>query len=145
MAKTPKFDLKDFLPYALNRAAEVSSLEFQRVYKERYGLLRTEWRVLFHLGQYGPMTAKDICNRASIHKTKVSRAVAALEAKRYLARATDETDRRLERLTLTRAGQRVFADLASYAYEYDRALASIFTDEEQDILRRTLAKIAERG
>ena len=73
------------------------------------------------------------------------RAVAALEAKRYLARATDETDRRLERLTLTRAGQRVFADLASYAYEYDRALASIFTDEEQDILRRTLAKIAERG
>jgi ATP-dependent Lon protease len=41
-------------------------------------MLRTEWRVLFHLGIYGEMTATDIVNRARIHKTKVSRAVQKL-------------------------------------------------------------------
>ncbi|NHX28398.1 MarR family transcriptional regulator, partial [Escherichia coli] len=33
------FDLGDFLPYALNQAAEITSLGFQRAYKDRYGML----------------------------------------------------------------------------------------------------------
>ena len=78
MQNLGEFDLKDFLPYLLNQAAEEASLGFQVLYKERYGMLRTEWRVLFHLGRYGDMTAKEICDRARTHKTKVSRAVAAL-------------------------------------------------------------------
>ena len=41
MEKNDTFDLWQFLPYLLNQAAEASSLEFQQVYKERYGLLRT--------------------------------------------------------------------------------------------------------
>ena len=50
MENSDTFDLQLFLPYLLNQAAEESSLSFQRVYKDRYGMLRTEWRVLFHLG-----------------------------------------------------------------------------------------------
>ena len=38
------FELTHFLPYLLNQAAEASSLAFQRTYKDRYGMLRTEWR-----------------------------------------------------------------------------------------------------
>ena len=48
MENSDTFDLQLFLPYLLNQAAEESSLSFQRVYKDRYGMLRTEWRVLFH-------------------------------------------------------------------------------------------------
>ena len=51
--ETDEFQLQQFLPYLLNQAAEVSSLEFQQIYKDRYGMLRTEWRVLFHLCLYG--------------------------------------------------------------------------------------------
>ncbi|MEP4555719.1 MarR family transcriptional regulator, partial [Tateyamaria sp.] len=68
------FDISHFMPYLLNQAADASSVEFQRFYKERYGMLRTEWRVLFHLGRYGQLTAGEICERAHIHKTKISRA-----------------------------------------------------------------------
>jgi hypothetical protein len=50
MADPDDFDLQLFLPYLLNQAAEDSSLSFQRVYKDRYGMLRTEWRVLFIWG-----------------------------------------------------------------------------------------------
>ncbi|MEL6809365.1 MAG: helix-turn-helix domain-containing protein, partial [Pseudomonadota bacterium] len=73
MRDDPDFDVRMFLPYLLNQAAEAASLEFQNVYKDRYGMLRNEWRVLFHLGIYGRMTASDIGARAQMHKTKISR------------------------------------------------------------------------
>jgi hypothetical protein len=53
MSDDPEFELSDFTPYLLNAAAEAQSLRFSRVYKDSYGMLRTEWRVLFHLGRYG--------------------------------------------------------------------------------------------
>ena len=38
--------LGDFLPYRLHNAAEKVSLAFSRIYKDRHGLNRPEWRVL---------------------------------------------------------------------------------------------------
>ncbi|MBT8154662.1 MarR family transcriptional regulator [Epibacterium ulvae] len=136
------FDLKDFTPYLLNLAAETSSAGFQAYYKDRYGMLRTEWRVLFHLGRYGPLTAKEICERARIHKTKVSRAVSALEDKRYLLRREQAEDRRLETLRLTEAGKKVFKDLYKEAARFDLEMMSDFTAEEHAILHKCLTKIA---
>jgi DNA-binding MarR family transcriptional regulator len=137
------FDLGRFLPYALNQAAEASSIGFQKYYRQRYGMLRTEWRVLFHLGRYGAMTAKAICARASLHKTKVSRAVQALEQKRYLARSVQEEDRRRETLLLTRQGQEVYADLYEAAKAYDAKLSAHLTPQEREILNRCLQKITK--
>ncbi|WP_299563377.1 MarR family transcriptional regulator [uncultured Sulfitobacter sp.] len=136
------FDLRDFLPYALNQAAEAASLAFQKQYRVRYGMLRTEWRVLFHLGRYGPMTATQICARASLHKTKISRAVHALEQKRYLTRMAQETDRRVEELCLTRQGGIVYRELYEAARSYDASLSAQFTPQEREILGRCLHKIA---
>ncbi|UWR03814.1 MarR family transcriptional regulator [Ruegeria conchae] len=137
-----EFDLRNFLPFLLNQAAEESSLEFQRVYKNRYGMLRTEWRVLFHLGNYGELTAKEIGLRAKIHKTKVSRAVRKLEQRRYLKRTRDENDRRVERLTLTTSGQSVYRELRGIASDYDAKLAAHFTTGEAALLRMMLRRLA---
>ncbi len=137
------FDLKDFTPYLLNIAAEASGTRFQRLYKDRYGMLRTEWRVLFHLGRYGSMTAKEICERARLHKTKVSRAVAALEEKRFLMREAQEEDRRLETLSLTSVGQEAFDDLYMEAARFDEDLLQAFSDQERRVLRKCLGAIAE--
>ncbi|WP_390911938.1 MarR family transcriptional regulator [Pseudosulfitobacter sp. SM2401] len=142
MSKSESFDLKDFLPYLLAQAAEQTSVEFQYFYKTKYGMLRTEWRVLFHLGRYGSMTAKEICDRARLHKTKVSRAVAALQDKRFLTREQQEKDRRHETLGLTRAGQVAYADLSQAAQRFDRKMVADFTPEEAEVLRRCLIRIA---
>jgi len=136
------FSVPEFLPYLLNQAAEAASREFQGHYRARYGMLRTEWRVLFHLGCYGDLTARQICDLAALHKTKVSRAVAALEAKRYLARRTDEGDRRVEQLSLTPTGQRVFVDLSKAAEAYEARLVSALTAEELAQFKATLRKLA---
>lgn len=136
------FELRDFLPYLLNQAAEETSLAFQPTYKGRYGMLRTEWRVLVHLGRYGPMTASGIAGIAHIHKTKISRAVSALEAKRFLRREEAEEDRRRETLTLTRAGREAYGELTRTAREFDETLAARFSAEEEEVLRRCLRKLA---
>ncbi len=136
-----RFDLEHFLPYALNRAAETASRGFAEIYKAKYGMLRTEWRVLFHLGRYGQMTAREICDRADLHKTKVSRAVAALERRRFLRRRTVETDRRREILALTASGQAAYRHLEEEAQRYDRALSAQFAADDLHVLRACLERL----
>jgi DNA-binding MarR family transcriptional regulator len=136
------FDLEAFLPYALNRAAESAGRGFQAIYKARYGMLRTEWRVLAHLGRFGELTARDICIRADLHKTKVSRAVKALEARRFLTRRTAESDRRHEILSLSGAGEAAYRHLAAEAMAFDAALARVLPAEDLAALRRALPTLA---
>ena len=142
MDQKDDFVLQDFLPFLLNRAAEESSLAFQSHYKDRYGMLRTEWRVLFHLGIYGQLTAKEIGERAKIHKTKISRAVAKLGERRFVTRKRDENDRRAEHLTLTSAGKAAYRDLRAVAEKYDAKTVSQFSVEDAALLRRMLRQLA---
>ena len=142
MSTPNSFDLTQFLPYLLNQAAEASSRGFQQTYRDRYGMLRTEWRVLFHLGLYGPMSATEIRDRAGLHKTKVSRAVAKLCARRFVSRTRAEEDRRFEHLSLTPAGRAAYEDLHGIAEAYDAALTQQLGAKEVAALRKTLQSLA---
>jgi DNA-binding MarR family transcriptional regulator len=146
MAVPADFDLESFLPYLLNQAAEATSKSFQASYKATYGMTRTQWRVLANLGKFGSMTARDICAISHIEKTKVSRAVSALEEDLLLSRAVSPQDRRAEILSLTDRGREVFADLGQKAIEYDLALRAQIGPEiaaQLDELLRSI--IAESG
>lgn len=142
MTENETFQLHEFWPYLLNQAAEATSQAFQTHYKRKYGMLRTEWRVVFHLGRYGPLMAKDICERAALHKTKVSRAVAALESRNFVSRKTLSTDRRHEVLTLTKTGTSVFRDLVAEAERYNARLMEPYSEEEARIFSQMLKKLA---
>lgn len=123
--KADDFDLEMFLPYRLNRAAEIVSLRFAAQYKARYDMTRPEWRALAALGSYGRMTATEIGVNSTMHKTKVSRAVKALEDRRWLKRTIDENDRRLEHLELTVLGARIYREMEALARAYKRELAAL--------------------
>ena len=116
--------LEDFLPYRLLRAAEEVSRRFARHYKDRHGMTRPEWRTLATIGQFERITAKEVGQHSSMHKTKVSRAVRALEKRRWLKRETDEADRRIEHLELTTPGRRAYVELVSIAEIFERDMKS---------------------
>ena len=116
------FDLESFLPYRLNRAAELISVSFSREYKQRFQMTRPEWRALAALGSVGRMTATEIGIHSNMHKTKVSRAVAALEERRWLKRRENETDRRVEHLELTPTGLKAYRKIADLAHTYQATL-----------------------
>lgn len=127
--------LESFLPYRLMHAFELVSRDFASVYGSRYDLSRPEWRCLATIGEFGRITATEIGRHSSMHKTKVSRAVYALEQRRWLKRERDEADRRNEHLTLTANGRRAYLDLVSTAHEYERKLSGALGDAAGDLGR----------
>lgn len=133
--------LEAFLPYRLLRAAEEISRRFARHYKDRHGMTRPEWRTLATIGQFETITAKQVGEHSSMHKTKVSRAVRALEQRRWLKRRTDENDRRIEHLELTAAGHRAYGELVTIARDFERGLTSRLGGEASRALDSGLGAI----
>ncbi|MER8633074.1 MarR family transcriptional regulator [Mesorhizobium opportunistum] len=124
-------ELESFLPYRLYRLADAVSREFSGVYKDSHGLTRPEWRTLSGLGQRGTMTATELGEQSAMHKTKVSRAVAELERRRWLTRTPDGNDRRVEHLTLTRAGLAAYREMVPLAKAFERELLARLSASER--------------
>lgn len=148
MAETPppsgEFDLESFLPYLLNQAAEVTSRSFQHVYRRDHGMTRTQWRVLANLGKFGARTATELCRISHLDKTKVSRAVAALEAEGLLQRAEAELDRRSELLSLTESGRQLFSALGAKAIAFDHELRQRLGSQQARLLAEALRHLIAR-
>jgi DNA-binding MarR family transcriptional regulator len=135
------FDLDEFLPYLLNQAAEVTTQNFQAVYKAEYGMTRTQWRVMANLGKHGTMTASEICRLTYIEKTKMSRAVQVLEEKGFLSRSMIAGDRRSERLSLTSVGKASFRALGHKANAFDLELRKRLGSDVSDRLEKVLRQL----
>lgn len=133
--------LETFLPYRLNRAAELVSREFAERYRREYGLTRPEWRCLATIGQFGRTTATRITAHSSMHKTKVSRAIYALEQQRWLRRVEDEADRRIEHIELTALGRTRYGELVALARAYEARLASLLGAADVAALSKGLDSI----
>ncbi len=114
-----KLALEEFLPYRLNRLATTISQAFRAVYGPHHDLTVPEWRVLATLGQFETMSAKEIGAHSAMHKTKVSRAVRALEERRWLKRRESTHDRREEILRLTPLGRRAYTDIVPRALVFE--------------------------
>jgi DNA-binding MarR family transcriptional regulator len=134
-------ELESFLPYRLYRLADAVSREFSRVYKDRHGLTRPEWRTLAGLGQHGTMTATALGEQSAMHKTKVSRAVAELERRRWLTRTPDEKDRRVEHLTLTNAGLAAYREMVPLAKAFERDLLGRLNASERAAVTEGMAAL----
>lgn len=134
--------LEAFLPYRLNRLAEDVSRNFSRIYNDRFGLTRPEWRLLATLGQYGTMTATAVGQHSAMHKTKVSRAVAALQQRHWLTRTPDEADRRIEHLRLTNAGLRAYREMVPLAKAFEAKLLAALPNADREAALRLITQLA---
>lgn len=132
--------LEQFLPYRLNRLAEDVSRDFSRIYRDRFGLTRPEWRLLATLGQYGSMTATAVGQHSAMHKTKVSRAVAELQQRHWLTRTPDDADRRIEHLQLTNTGLAAYREMVPLAKAFEANLLKSLPVADRE---RVLALIAQ--
>ncbi len=138
-------ELETFLPYRLNVLASVVSQGLSGVYAERYRIGIPEWRVLATLGQFGTLTAKAIGAHSRMHKTKVSRAVAALAERGLIDRRANEEDLRAAFLTLSTAGRAIYDDVVPVAKAYAEALTEGLDADERALLDRLLTDLTARA
>src|SRR5437899_8551002 len=140
----PPLQLGGFLPHRLNVLSSLVSQALTRVYAA-HGIGIPEWRVLVSLGQFGVMTGKAIGARTHMHKTKVSRAVAELERRKFLTRRVNRADLREAFLSLTPAGRAVYEELAPRALEFTARLSEVVTAADRVAFDRAMTALTERS
>jgi DNA-binding MarR family transcriptional regulator len=123
-------ELAGFVPYRLNRLAVGVSNHLSDIYRERYGLDVPEWRVIATVGSRHGCTTQHIAESARMHKTRVSRAIAHLEERDLIERASSAADRREREVRLTKAGRRMYAELVPLVLERERELLGCLTKDQ---------------
>lgn len=134
-----RLDLESSLLYHF---AVVSSRIGSRVHaicSGQFGMSAQAWRVMAHVAELQPISAKEIGRRAAMDSVTLSRALSQLERLGYLERTIDVDDRRRIIVRLSRAGQRVYDKIAPISVEAENALLSGLSAKEQSTLR-TLAR-----
>lgn len=111
----PEFDLDEFTPYMTAIVAQHLSEGLAREYRERFGISIPDWRVLVHLAGSGGASVRDIEKRVVMEKSKVSRTVARLEARKLVQKRPHADDKRLLHLSLTQDGRAMMSELLPLA------------------------------
>ena len=143
MPRHPGLDLEHFLPYRLSVLSNRISQAIATRYAQRFGIGVTEWRVVAVLGRYPDLSAGAVAARTAMDKVAVSRAVARLLERELVERDTHGDDRRRSVLALSRAGRRIYDEIAPLALELERRLLSRLDRDERAALDALLDKLAD--
>ena len=123
-------ELAAFVPFRLNRLATGASQYLASVYQQRFGLDIPQWRVMATVGTRQDCTAQHIASSTRMHKTRVSRAIAELEGRQLIERASSAQDRRERQVRLTKAGRRLYGELVPIALEREVSLLACLPPEQ---------------
>ena len=123
-------ELAAFVPFRLNRLATGVSEYLAAVYEARFGLDIPQWRVIATVGSQHECTAQYIAASTRMHKTRVSRAIAELEARELIERGSSTEDRRERQVRLTKNGRRLYTELVPLALERETSLLACLSSEQ---------------
>lgn len=113
--------------------------------RDRYGLSPAAWRVMAHVGELQPITAKEVGLRAVMDSVNLSRAMGQLDALGFLRRQIDPEDRRRIVLHLTPAGQSAYGTLVPLSLAAEQTLLAELTAQERATLRELTCRVWERS
>ena len=130
--------LDGYLPYRLSVASNAVSRLIARAYEDRFGLTIPQWRLIAVLGEHGPLTQQAIGMRTVMDKVTVSRATQGLVKRRLVQRAPHDADGRSHHLALSKAGERLYSEVAPVALEYEARLLEQFDPAAIEDLKRVL-------
>ena len=97
--------LQDFLTWRLHRLAKLTDRQTSDAYADRFGLGVGEARCLAAIGQFAPLSVKDLAAQANLDKAQASRAAQMLVDRDLVLKSASETDARGVVLALTRTGR----------------------------------------
>ena len=136
-----EIDLDDYVIGNLSRIANKLARGASKVYRDRFNIGITEWRVLNALSYSGVETARQVCDLTGIDKAPVSRGLRSLKGAGYVVSHTDRRDRRRTLLRLTEQGVRLHQRIVPVAFEREATLLATLTDREQVALKGLLLKL----
>jgi DNA-binding MarR family transcriptional regulator len=143
--KPARLVLDSFIPYRLSVLTNLVSSAIAGHYSERFDLSIPEWRIIAVLGENAGLSARDVATRTAMDKVQVSRAVASLLKAQRIRRSSDARDGRVSHLSLTRAGRKIYQDIAPLALNLEALLLSSLTAKERENFSRLLTKLTQQS
>ncbi len=134
--------LEAHLGYCLRRVSNHVSSTFARLLREQ-GTSTAEWVVLRLLDQGAAKGPSELAEALSLTRGAMSKILAKLEAKGWVAREVREDDNRAQWVSLTSAGRAVVPKLAELADRNDEEQFQALSETERAKLRRLLLKLTE--
>jgi DNA-binding MarR family transcriptional regulator len=132
----------DYLPLRLLLVAKLIDLHVGRLLADKSGLSVAQWRVVAQLGVLHNGSVREMARQACVDPAEVSRSVAALEKRGFVARHLNERDRRSPRFSLTAAGKAHFASFRPHWRRFQSALVARLTSSERALAEHVLTVIA---
>ena len=134
--------IRDLISYRLHVVANLISRGAELRYRRQFGVSLWEWRTIAHLGaEREPLSLNQLARFAGIHKSQMSRVVTGLTERKLVLRAPDAADARGVRLTLSKAGRKLYQDLIGAATERDELFRRVLTRDETEAFDKVLGKL----
>lgn len=138
--KTPT-NIKELFSYRLNRLAFLSSAIAETLNKQHFDLDKQTWRILGLLGAFQPMSLKALAREANLDKSRASKAVTALTQRGLVRREADERDGRGIQLSLSEAGQQLYAEVFPMALRRNEEILEALTPAQRAEFDEILDKL----
>jgi DNA-binding MarR family transcriptional regulator len=136
-------EIRDLLSYRVHTVANLLSRGAELRYRREFGVSLWEWRTIALLGAADdPQSLGHLAHAAGIDKSQMSRVVSGLAKRRIVLREAHPGDGRGVRLTLSKAGRRVYQGLIRAASERDETFRNCLSATEKNVFERALTKLA---
>lgn len=133
--------IKELLSYRIHRLANALSQGAARRYRAEFDVSLMEWRILALLGDYAPMTLKDLARQSGLDKSLASRTVSGLVERRLVTCGVGTEDAREVSLRLSAAGRRSFEGLMRSARARNDVFLDALSAEERKVLDAAIDKL----
>lgn len=133
--KRSELHMDSFLPSMIRNLSEGMAVSMSQQISGRFRLNWTEWRVLLQLAEHSALTASDIVEYSAMEKSKVSRAIASLEAQDLIVRRVSEEDHRVKLLAITETGMKRYRAIVPRVLDWEKDLIEgLDASEYRDLL-----------
>jgi len=137
-------DLERYVPALLVFLANKLTSSASAIFRRRFGIGTTEWRVLAMVAVEPDITAGRICRVIGFDKAAVSRALAFLQEKALVHARSHETDGRSSAYSLTAKGWHLHDRILKISLEREHRLLVDLSAAERETLIGLLNRLHRR-
>ena len=132
----------DLLLYRLGQLSAAAGAMVVRLCEGGYGITRREWGVLAQLqGHPDGLLPSELADRMHRDRARTSRAITTLLGKRLIERTSLPHDRRSVRVSLSPAGQSLYAQLMPQIQAINSRILSVLSPDEAASLDDALERL----
>src|SRR5215472_178237 len=125
----------------LNQAARAVERAFDEALAEARGTLPV-WLILLNLKIRKPANQRELAEAVGVREATLTHHLNAMDARGLITRTRDAANRRVQVVTLTKAGEAAFLRLRSAAMAFDARLRAGLADADLATLAALLSQLA---